>query len=535
MKNLKVLLASSILAASAVTGAVGAQTADELITSYRVETSDCNGKGCGSFSLLGRDAVEDFLAQIRSASNGAVNSSSGSGGTKVAKRGPQVVYLDFDASPATFNVLDANGDVFFTFNAHTYTQEERDAVQANLEQDYSDFNFTFTQTQPTEGDFTTLLMNCNTEDAAFPGPVGGACLNLSAAGGLSILFGQAENIDFRNQDMADDAFVDGNLWEFLIQFDPDGSLFTAFSGVPVPVDPETGLVTEEGLAIVNQVTVNQVSNTAAHELGHILGLRHHDSFGAIGNGLPTTGQPNPNSFIPVFDGPSEASETVLHTMASGASAGLTLEGSAQSDRFFSERSSIKITTAERGRLIDEASLGEDRKVKLKNLKAPNTILVGENASVPRFKVKSNVIQGTISESGEVDRYFFKAPRGLTYLNAELVSFSDDNVADSMIGELRVFYVERNGSLTEIASNTQTFEPFDPFILDLQLPEPGNYMIEVTAPNIVFLDLDGVPPLDPFPLDETGNGEFRTGTYELLMYVAGGALRGAPMVPPGQDN
>ncbi|UTW56518.1 hypothetical protein [Kordiimonas sp. SCSIO 12610] len=527
MKKLKVLLASSILATSAITGNVVAQDPEDIIKSYRVETRDCDGGGCGSISMMDRQGVSDFLAQI-TAEGEARSASGAAGGTRISRRDTQVVYLDFDSSPATFNVLTSTGDVFFTFNAHEYTQEERDAVQAQIAADYAQFNFSFTQTQPTEGNFTTLLMNCNTNNPAFPGPVGGACLNLSAAGGLSILFGQAESIDFRNLDMADDAFVDGNLWEFLIQFDPDGSLFTAFSGIPLPTEVDEGgntVVTAEGIEIVNAAIVNQVANTAAHELGHILGLRHHDSFGALGDGIPTTGTPNPNAFIPVVDAGANAAETTLHLMASGASAGLSLNGSAAVDRFLSERSAIKIQTSERGRLTEEQALNEDRKIKLKRLNTPNTILEGENAGEPLIRVRSNVVQGRIDESGEVDRYFFKAPRGLTFLNAELVSFSG-NTADPMIGTLRVFYVERNGNLTEIATNIQTFEPFDPLILDLQLPERGQYMIEVEAPDTVFLDFDGDGIFsDPFPLDASGNGALRTGDYELLMYVAGGALQG----------
>jgi hypothetical protein len=533
MKKLKVLLASTVLAASALTGSSVAQDNTDLsdfIKSYRVETNDCLGGGCGSFSLLGREAVEDFLAKARSEGFGAANigNSEAASGTVVAPRGPQVVYLDFDAGGPTFTVFNADGTPFGAgaFESFDYTPEIRDQIQASLEADYAEFNFEFTQELPEAGEFTTLTFTCQAAAAA-PIPANN-CITVTAAGGVSILFGQAEGIDFRNLNMSDNAFLQGDFWTFLGQLDPSGGILSAFTGVNVTPDNLDAAVTS--------FTVTQAANTAAHELGHILGLRHHESFGAIGDGLPTTGQPDPNSFIPVFDGPTQASETILHTMASGASAGLSLAGSATADRFFSERSSIKLETAEAGRLINEADLEGNPNldgaypIRLRRLRAPNTILVGENAG-RNLLIGSTVVQGNISESGEVDRYYFRTPRGLTFLNAEAISFSASGIANPIIGALRVFFVERNGNLTEIAANTQIFEPFDPLVLDLQLPERGTYMVEVTAPNIVFFEFDPTNPgLDPFPLDETGNGALRVGDYELLLYVTGGSLRGAPIVP-----
>jgi hypothetical protein len=538
MKKLKFLLASSILAASATTGNVIAQDPDDLITSYRIETNDCLGGGCDDVNLMDRQQLLEFLAQAAKSEGtsaagpvAASGSASRSGvvGARVARRGTQVVYLDFTPGPATETVADATGGTFFTFNSHVYTQEERDTIQANIEQDYAEFNFTFTQTEPTDGEFTTLLMRCNLFDidADFPIPGGRtACLELTAAGGLSTLFGQAEDIDFRNQNMSDNAFVDGNVWEFLIQFDPDGSLFTAFSGVPLPTEvDEVGntVVTAEAFEIVNQILVNQVSNTAAHELGHILGFRHHDSFGALGDGIPPSGNPAAGAFIPVFDGFDDAAETFNHTMASGASTGITFPLIAQGDRFLSERSAIKLSTAERGRIVNETDLEEDRKFALRGLRVPNTILVGENANASRIANRSTVIAGRIDELDEVDRYFFNAPRGLTFMNVDLTSFGSNRFTDSMIGEMRLFFVEGNGNLTEIAFNDQNFEGFNSYIFDLQLPERGTYMIEVTGTEEVVADFDpATPGLETIFL--TGvNEPLRTGDYELMVYVAGGAL------------
>ncbi len=543
MKKLKFLLASSILAASAATSNVIAQNPDDLITSYRIETNDCLGGGCEDVNLMDRQQLLNFLAQAAKSDGNTAGetgivagstSRNGVVGARVARRGTQVIYLDFTPGPAVETLNNADGTVFFAFNSHNYTQEERDTIQANLEQDYAEFNFSFTQSEPTEGEFTSLLMRCNLfdTDPDFPIPTDRtACLQLSAAGGLSTLFGQAEDIDFRNQNMSDNAFVDGNVWEFLIQFDPDGSLFTAFSGVPLPTEvDEAGntVVTAEAIEIVNQIVVNQVSNTAAHELGHILGFRHHDSFGALGDGIPTSGNPEVGNFIPVFDGPINATETFNHTMASGASTGITFPLIAQGDRFLSERSAIKLSVAERGRVVNETDLDEDRKFALRGLRVPNTILVGENADASRIANRSTVIAGRIDELDEVDRYFFNAPRGLTFMNVDFTSFGTNRIADTMIGEMRLFFVEGNGNLTEIAFNDQNFEGFNSYLFDIQLPERGTYMIEVTGTEEVVANFDpSTPELETIFLTGVNEG-FRTGDYELMVYVAGGALA-APVV------
>ena len=89
--------------------------------------------------------------------------------------------------------------------------------------------------------------------------------------------------------------------------------------------------------------------------------------------------------------------------------------------------------------------------------------------------------------------------------------------------MRLSKLNWDGTRTEVASNIQTFEPFDPLIFDQELPETGIYVIEVDAPNIVYIDLNGDGVLDEFPLDETGNGSLRAGDYELAVYSVDGKL------------
>jgi len=89
-------------------------------------------------------------------------------------------------------------------------------------------------------------------------------------------------------------------------------------------------------------------------------------------------------------------------MASGASSGLGLEGSGNQNRFFSERSAIKLAINERGRFVtdEQANSGQ---AKLKKLQVVNPILEGVNAD-GRIDVRNIVVEGTIEDLDEVDSF-----------------------------------------------------------------------------------------------------------------------------------
>lgn len=521
MKCSRTAIKKGLLAAGVSALALGvsatAQPPELEITKYRIQSDDCGLRACGMPEFQSQEEAIAFFAADR-ADRLALTSATSDGGYGEWKRGHkpfnsrgnQVVFLDFDAGGLpTFPVCFTTGQLFGVFNDYVYTQEDRDAIQARIEADYADFDYIFTQKEPVTGDFTTLSFGLN--DAPLDCSAG-SNIQLTPQGFLSILFGQAENIDFRNQSKNDNAFIDASLWAFLAQFNP--GLLVSFTGLD-PADFDNDLN-----ALLTEAVTSQSANTGAHELGHIQGLRHHDSIGAPGDGLPTTGTPNPNDFIPVFDGPQNASETVLHVMASGASVGLPLNGSVVTNRFFSERSAIKLTLADKdNRLREEDTYDKrglrDKPVRLLPLRVPNTLIEGENAG-KRLNADGIVVLGEITETGEVDEYHFYGRAG-KFINIEMVSFSDARFTNPVIGAMRLMKVNWDGSRTEVASNIQTFEPFDPLIFDQELPETGVYVVEVDAPNIVFFDQtgDGVP--DPFPLDETGNGDLRFGDYELAFY------------------
>ncbi|MEL7488668.1 MAG: hypothetical protein AAGJ87_15795, partial [Pseudomonadota bacterium] len=223
-------------------------------------------------------------------------------------------------------------------------------------------------------------------------------------------------------------------------------------------------------------------------------------------------------FVPIFDGPSEASETVLHTMASGASVGLSLEGSTITDRFFSERSAVRIAVAEEGKVKTEEQIFSKRRpgrIKLKELDVPNTIVEGQNAAAD-IEVDALVVEGNIDVVGEVDSYTFRGRAG-EFFNAELVSVIGEQLTfeEGIIGQLRLFQIDRDGTETLIASNFQSFESvFDSEIFDAVLPVNGLYRIEVSAPDEFFPFGDETP----FPLSAAGGGDLLTGQYSLLAFT-----------------
>ena len=225
----------------------------------------------------------------------------------------------------------------------------------------------------------------------------------------------------------------------------------------------------------------------------------------------------------------EGDEAILHTMASGASVGSSLTDSTARDRFFSERSVIKLAAAERGRLVDETSVsGGNKKVHLRKVVAPNTLLEGDNAD-GKLDIREALIRGQISVANEVDTYVFDAKAG-EFVSAEFNGF-DIPVGDAVIGAIQLFYVEDDNSLTLVAQNFQNFEGFDAFLIDAPIEKSGSYLMAVSAPNFVSFGYnpDGSPIL--FPLEETGNGALRVGDYNLSIYkVSGKPGNGVGSVP-----
>ena len=172
----------------------------------------------------------------------------------------QCVYLDFNQrapySVAIINILGEQVGKFGPFHGYHYSKVEQEAILDRLNRDYHLYNVYFTLEKPKEDDepYTTIQFNAND----FPGIEYAITTVVSPPEGLlevySVLLGLAPGVDYLNLIRDELVRVQGNLWSFLVEIDPTGSLFTKYSGIPY------------SLHALSMATINQSSNTASHEV-----------------------------------------------------------------------------------------------------------------------------------------------------------------------------------------------------------------------------------------------------------------------------
>jgi hypothetical protein len=416
----------------------------------------------------------------------------------------QQVFLDFDGGVPTFDVMienpDGSSSLVRSLPSHVYTAEERASIEALIAADIKPFGISVSNLPPGQGAFSTLTFN---------GPLP---IRLVAVAGGGFLvngsFGDSDAIDHRNRNPADGAVIAAHLWEFFVQTDPSGRSFSAASGLVVDAGHPLA-------ARLSEAVVQQSANTAAHELGHLLGLRHHDGFGPPGSGLPSGGLPSPLEFVPPFEGPLHADETTLHLMSTGRT-GATPRVRATVDQFFSERSAVKITAGQRLTPTLEA---EARSSALEpvRLSVPNPVLEGIGAGPSELVVQTLLVDASLSSVDEVDEFRLLGAAGEVW-TIDLVSTADPSFANPVVTDLRLLLEQPDGTRDLIAFNAQSFEGDDPVLLDIELPSSGTYVVQIDAPDTVFIDSDGDGfGDDPISLEESGLGALRTGDYELLLY------------------
>ena len=231
-------------------------------------------------------------------------------------------------------------------------------------------------------------------------------------------------------------------------------------------------------------------------------------------------------FIDVTPTDQSDSETFLHVMASGASVGLPLQASTTVDRFFSERSAIKMLLGSKGNGLtyDELTakqLGgvigsEQPGMKLKQFTVPNTIVEG------RFEGKNLatsvvVIKGNIETDADRDSYRFRFDQG-QFITAEVISFAN-TIDDPVITGLTISKEESDGTLTDLVTSYQEFEAYDPLLFDFQVPESGNYVLTVFAQTFACVG----PDKDICFILTGPDVFFNTGDYEMLVYSVDKAL------------
>jgi len=379
----------------------------------------------------------------------------------------QVVYLDFET--------------YTDPGEHVYTSAERAGIQAGLEADYIGpdpahpwFHFQFLQSAPASGPFARLNFNQTPDNSD------------QETGGF------AHELDFRNLNLGT----------------ADNPSFAS-----IQVNGILGALGQPSDVSENWVALS--AKIAAHELGHLVGLLHTDSFGPIGYGPHAP--PGSVSYNPDYTGPSAGFETFDHLMSSPASVGSNRFNDLRG-LYFGERESVKLTFAESGTVVAEnaaphRSFDAAQPITLAALAVPNTLGGGLSArkaySVAALDLLGSIVVDPATGFSESDFYSLTGRKGDLF-NIEVLSRSLSRLGTDTIDSMVRVYDSAHNLVTYFtapAFNDDGPEPTDASIVDLRLPADGTYYVEVdTFTSALTPDVDvGQYELFVYKFD-TGNAD-----------------------------
>ncbi len=337
----------------------------------------------------------------------------------------QVVYLDFTST-----------------SGYAYSAAQQEAIRAGIAANYAPFGYDVRLTRPASGDYATIYFNVS--DPTLPRPVPA----------------NASEVDFGNRNLG-------------------GSVYIAAA---LLLDIPAGVPSTDGAAVVS-LTVG----LASHELGHLSGLKHPDSWGIPGTGgyfLPTTYLPSP---------PAEgAVETPFHLMGSPASTGISPGLTAQNP-FFGEREALKLAYARSGiaatpeAATPHGNVATAQPLTTTSLVVPNTLKAGVNVGKDLTGSVVHVANASISAAGESDVYAITVRAG-DVMTFEVFSKAiaaargwGSNTFDSVLSVLDAqgnpipYYGNAAGAV-----NDDGVETTDSALVDVTFASAGTFYVKVAA-------------------------------------------------------